>query len=401
MTGTIVVVGAGLAGLRTAEKLRTAGWTGAVRVIGAEDHLPYNRPPLTKEALRDGLGHEHVELRRRGSVGDVEWLLGREAVRVDLAGRTVHLRDGSEMTYDGLVVATGVEARRLDLGPARRHVVRTVDDAVGLHAALTAASRVVVVGAGFIGCEVACTARLLGCEVTVVDPMSSPLELQLGPLAGTEVGRRHRAAGIRFRLGRVVAGIEESAGGSAVTLDDGTILGADVVVEAVGSVPRVGLLEGHGLDLSDGILCDADLHPVADGMPVPEVVAVGDVARVPQWLLGGEARRIEHWSTAVDTAGHAARSLLATLTGTEVGAAYAPVPSFWSDQADLKIQSFGVPSAGLADVRVLDGDLAGSVALGYHRDGRLVGVVLLDLTAEQMRFRSLLVDSAQVPVTSA
>jgi NADPH-dependent 2,4-dienoyl-CoA reductase/sulfur reductase-like enzyme len=402
VTGTIVVIGAGLGGLRTAEKLRAAGWSGALRVVGAERHFPYNRPPLTKEALRDDLGHEQVQLRRRSSVDDVEWLLGRVAVQVDLRARLVRLDDGTIAAYDGLVLATGVGPRRLGLGrdPAC-HVVRTIEDAIALRSALSVASRAVVIGAGFIGCEVASVARSLGIHVTVVDPLTVPLEGQLGSLVGGEIGRRLGETGVDLRPSCTVTSVVQHAAGSTVTLEDGTVMEADVVVEAVGSIPRVSLLDGQGLDLSDGVLCDADMHPILDGAPLRDVVAVGDIARVPLWLLGGEPRRIEHWSMAVDTAGHAARSLLEGMTGVAPSSTFAPVPSFWSDLGATRVQSFGIPTAGLGDVRVLEGDLRAGCAVGYHRDDRLVGVVLLDFAAEQMRFRSLLLHDAQVSVASA
>lgn len=385
----VVVVGAGLGGLRAAERLRAGGWTEALTVVGAEPHLPYNRPPLTKEALRSGPSLGEVELRRRRSVDDVEWLLGRAVRTVDVDGREVRLEDGTALVYDGLVIATGVTPRRLALGPdAGTLVLRTLDDAAALHSALRPGCEVVVLGAGFVGCEVAASATALGARVSVVDPGSTPLELQAGPLLGAELARRHHQAGVRLHLGRTAATVERTHDDRRlVRLDDGTELVADVVVEAVGSVPVTEPLAGQGLDLRDGVLCDDGLHPLREDGPVLEAVAVGDVARAPLAGLGGAPRRIEHWGHAVDTAAHAAASLLAGLDKQPLGSPLRVVPAFWSEQHGTRLQSFGVPSAGLADVRVLEGDLQDQAALGYHDEQGPVGVVLVGLTGRMMHYR--------------
>lgn len=389
MSGRVVVVGAGLGGLRTAERLRAGGWTEGITVIGAEPHLPYNRPPLTKEALQKGPSSAHVELRRRRSVDDVEWRLGRAASSVDLDGHEVRLEDGTTVAYDGLVVATGVRPRRLDLGPdARTQVLRTLDDAAALHDALRPGCEVVVLGAGFVGCEVAASATAMGARVSIVDPGSTPLELQAGRLLGAELGRRHEEAGVRLHLGRRAAGVERTVDDRRrVRLDDGTELVADVLVEAVGSVPVTAPLAGQGLDLCDGVLCDEGLHPLRDDRPVLDAVVVGDVARAPLAGLGGGPRRFEHWGHAVDTAAHAATSLLAGLDGQRHPDPLRVVPAFWSEQHGTRLQSFGVPAAGLADVRLLEGDLTDQAALGYHDEQGLVGVILVGLTARMMELR--------------
>ncbi len=391
----IVVVGAGLAGLRAAEQLRAAGDTGPVDVVGREVHPPYNRPPLTKEALKNGVDATALSFRQRASTADVVWRLGEPVVAADLDARTVTLQGGDVIAYRGLVVATGVGTRRLTLDAPRewRHGIRTVDDAVALHEALRPGRRVVVLGAGFVGTEVAATAVQRGCEVDVVDLLSHPLVRALGPVVGAEVQRRHEGHGVRFHLGRSVTGIHGSAGPERVELDDGTVLPADVVVEAVGSVPHVEWLDGTGLDLTNGVACDAALHPLRDGVPLLDVVVIGDVARFPVPGFGDGPQRVEHWSWPTEIAGHAARSLLAGLAGqAQPEAPFHPLPTFWTDQWGVRFQSLGMPHLGLDDVRLLEGDLAGEAAIGYHDGtGRLVGVLLVGMTRELLAYRTCVV----------
>jgi len=376
MSGRIVVAGASLGGLRAAEQLRAAGWTGTITLVGDEPHMPYNRPPLSKEVLAGKASFDSLAFTPRAAASDVEWRLGTQVVAAGLAGHTATLDDGAELSYEALVVATGMRPRRLRCdGPsAGRHTVRTIADAQGLREELTRPGvRVVVVGAGFIGCEVAATAVGLGAaEVTVVDPLPLPMAGPLGDLLAEALRKRHEERGVRFALGTGVAGFEGAERVTGVVLSDGTTLPADVVVESVGSVANVEWLDGNGLDLSDGVLTDEQLR-VGER---PEVVAVGDIARFPNARYDGVPRRVEHWSIPTDSAKHAARVLVAHLTGAEVELApFAPLPTFWSDQHDFRLQSFGAPALGLVDVRVLDGDPDGDVLVGYHNGGRLVGVV--------------------------
>ncbi|WP_067812772.1 NAD(P)/FAD-dependent oxidoreductase [Actinomadura kijaniata] len=391
MAAHVVVAGAGMAGLRAAERLRAEGWDGAVTVVGAEPHPPYNRPPLSKEVLAGRADAGATALRRRGSVEDVCWELGRRVVAASLADRALTLDDGRRLAYDGLVVATGLRPRRLAVpGPAAgRHVLRTLDDALALRAELAPGRRVVVVGAGFVGCEVAATARGHGCRVTVVEPLPVPMERAIGPELGEALRRRHEERGVRFLTGRAVTAFAPGA----VVLDDGRTVPADVVVEAIGSVPNVEWLDGNGLDLSDGVLCDDRMR--VEGRP--EVVAVGDVARFPNPRYDDVPRRVEHWCVPADTARRAAATLAAHLAGRPLDdAPFAPLPSFWSDQYDLRLQSFGMPALG--DRRVpLEGDahaLTGGVAMAYHRDDRPVGVVLIGVPASRHRhYRELVTAS--------
>ncbi|MFC6885243.1 MULTISPECIES: NAD(P)/FAD-dependent oxidoreductase [Actinomadura] len=403
--GHVVIAGAGMAGLRAAERLRAAGWDGAVTVFGAEPHLPYNRPPLSKELLAGAVGaggvreaHAATAFRRRANIDDVVWEPGARIVRACLAAGTVTLEDGREVGCDGLVVATGLRPRRLrapGTHPAR-HVLRTVEDAVALRDRLRPGARAVVVGGGFVGCEVAATARGAGCEVTVVEPMPEPMGLVLGPELGRSLRRHHEERGVRFRVGRTVTELAPDA----VVLDDGSEEPADLVVESIGSLPNVEWLDGNGLDLSDGVLCDGLLR--AEGRP--GVVAVGDVARFPNPRYDGVPRRVEHWCVPADTARRAAATLAAQLRGEDPAAAgdapFAPVPSFWSDQFGLRVQSFGAP--GLGDrCELVEGDLrraASGIAMVYHRDGRPVGVVLAGIPASRHRPYRDLVAGAPAPV---
>ncbi|MET9835370.1 FAD-dependent oxidoreductase [Streptomyces sp. NPDC006385] len=378
MTARIVVAGASMGGLRAAEQARAVGWTGAITVVGDEPHMPYNRPPLSKEVLAGKAPFESLAFTPKAAVADVEWRLGTKVVTARLAERTVALDDGSVLSYDGLVVATGMRPRRLRCpGPlAGRHTVRTLADAQRLRDELTRPdARVVVVGAGFIGCEVAATAVGLGVrEVTVVDPLPLPMVGPLGALLGRALLKRHQERGVRFALGSGVAGFQGGERVTGVVLSDGTVLPADVVVESVGSVANVEWLRGNDLDLSDGVLTCEQLR--VGGRP--EVVAVGDVARFPNARYDRVPRRVEHWSIPTDTAKHAAKALVARLTGSDAESApFAPLPTFWSDQHDFRLQSFGAPGLGLDDVRILDGDPDGDVLVGYHADDRLVGVVAL------------------------
>lgn len=399
----VVIVGAGLGGLRTAEQLRAAGHAGPVMVLGAEPHLPYNRPPLSKELLADpdslilAQMEEKVAFRRRSSIADVTFRPGRPVVAADLAAGTLQLAGdgdgaaGDEIRFDGLVIATGLRPRRILPQAAGQgavaHVLRTLEDCLALRAALRPGRRVAIVGGGFVGCEVACTALRLGCEVTVIEAFAAPMIRVLGAELATAIQRFHEAAGIRFRVGALVA----SAAPGTIELSDGERIAADVIVEATGSLTNVEWLDGNGLDLSDGVLCDNTLavgEPRAAGWH-GRVVAVGDVARFPNPLYDDVPRRVEHWSMPGDTAKRAAATLHAALTGTPGGepAPFAPLPSFWTDQLDLRLWSYGSPALG-DEARVAEGDpgdpLAGLIVT-YHRDGRHIGTVTLNTPPKRHR----------------
>ncbi len=390
----VVVVGAGMAGLRSAEALRRAGFEGEIVVVGGEPHMPYNRPPLSKDAIGAAFDAAQLPFRIAKSAGDVSWQLGQPAVAASLAARTVTLGDGTVLGWDGLVVATGVRSRRLDLpGPqAGVHAVRTLDDLAQLREELGHARHIVVVGGGFIGSEVAAAARTRGLDVTVIEPEPLPMRRPLGDELAAELLRRHEQRGVRFRLGTLPTAFEGDDRVRAVALSDGTSLEADLVVESVGSIPNTEWLDGNGLDLADGVACDARLRVLAGGDARDDVMAAGDVARYPHPLLFGASRRIEHWTVATDTGKYAAAGLARSLAGDQPdGGVFAAVPTFWSDQYDLRLQSFGV--TGLPNVRILEGDLEGEVAVGYHRDGLLAGVVLIGLGGRYVHYRAQIADT--------
>lgn len=391
MTDRVVVVGASIAGMRAAEAVRKAGFTGEVVVFGDEPHMPYNRPPLTKDALGNGIDPQRLIFRLPRAAQDATWRLDTKVVGADLAARTVTLADGSTVDWSGLVIASGLRPRRLPLpGPERgRHVVRTIGDMLSLRETLRPGGRLVIVGAGFVGCEVAATAATLGVRVAVVAPEAVPVERPLRAELGAALRERHERGGVEFHLGTVPVEYTGAERVEQVVLADGTTLAADAVVEAVGCVPNTEWLAGNGIDLSDGVLCDHVLRVAGRA----DVVACGDVARFPNALFDDVPRRVEHWTMASDSARRAGTTLGCHLAGGQPvdDTPFAPVPSFWSDQYDLRLQSYGAVDLGGDDVRVLEGEPGGDgMAVGYHRDDRLVGVVLIGLQSRYGHYRGLI-----------
>ncbi|WP_125615561.1 NAD(P)/FAD-dependent oxidoreductase [Specibacter cremeus] len=410
MEPRIVVVGASLGGLRAAEQLRSAGWSGQIVVIGDEPHPPYNRPPLSKATLaapgtvRESLAA--LTFRPKRSATDVTWKLGTAVTAADLAAGVLELDDGERITFTGLVVASGLRPARVPApGPlAGRHVVRRLEDSLALHAELAPGARVVVVGSGFIGCEVAATAATLGARVTLIEGGLGPMERTLGPALSAGVRGLLERHGVHVIPGARVIGFRGAGRCTGVALADGTEVGADVVVEAVGSVPNTAWLAGNGLDLADGVECDARLRVVdAAGTALPNVVAVGDVARYPDGRTAGPARRVEHWATPTDTAKIAAPTLVAALAGEQTPAPEPPLPSFWTDLFNVRIQGVGSPAR--ADrIEVFEGDPAApatGAAVGYYLGDRLIGAVTAGLPApRQLYYRQQVLD-ASAPATLA
>jgi 3-phenylpropionate/trans-cinnamate dioxygenase ferredoxin reductase component len=401
VAGGAVIVGASLAGLRLAEQLRASGYLGPLTIIGAEPHMPYNRPPLSKDVLFDTpavAGGEDDALARltfsiRPTLADVTWSLGYAATAADLQRRTVTLKNGQQLNFDALGIATGLTPRRLPFSGAEadRHVVRTIDDARRLKPALKPGTRVAVVGGGFIGCEVAASATKRGCHVTVIEPLAAPMLRSLGNELARAIQSYHERNGVTFCLGTSVSGLTCKPNDlkqlSAVHLDDGSELAADVLIEAIGSTCNTEWLAGNNLDLSDGVLTDNAMR--AGGHS--DVVAAGDIARFPNPRFGGGARRVEHWAIPGLTAKRGAHSLAEHLVGREHDAApFSPVPTFWSDQFAIRLQSMGMP--GLADrSEVLEGAYSGigspmesGLAVGYWRGEALVGVVTIGLPAARL-----------------
>jgi NADPH-dependent 2,4-dienoyl-CoA reductase/sulfur reductase-like enzyme len=384
-----------MGGLRTAEALRRSGYTGPVTVIGAELHAPYNRPPLSKDVLSAGVTHEAVAFPARAATADVEWIRGSRAVTADLDNRSVSTDDGREHPWSALVIATGLRSRRLPFPPiAGRHTVRTLDDAMALRQDLSPGTRVVVVGSGFIGCEVGATARKLGCEVTIVSPSAEPMVRPLGGMLAAELRRRHETHGVEFRLGRSVGELLGDSQFEGVLLDNGETVEGDVLVEAIGSECNTGWLADTALDLEDGVLADTALRAVPrNGTARDDVYVVGDIARFPNLMFDEVPRRVEHWNIPTDTGKRAGAVLGAWLANdgsfADIAAKeFQPMPAFWSNQFDVSLQAYGLPGlAGDENIRILRGELCADVAVGYYRERRLVGVVGLGFKTELLPFR--------------
>lgn len=385
----VVIVGAGLGGLRAAETLRAAGYAGEITVVGDEEYPPYNRPPLSKEALAGGIDVAGLEFRRKPSVEDVRWLLGTPVVGSDLAARTVTLSDGTVVAFDGLVAASGIRPRRLPIpGPADgRFALRTAADALAIREHLRPGAVVIIMGAGFIGCEAAATAIKLGCTVHVVALDEEPMIRPLGAELGAAMRRRHEAQGVHFHLGQTIESFAGADRVRSVSLSDGTELPADIVIEAVGSVANTEWLRGNNLDLSDGLLTDSSMQVHTALAPL---MAVGDLARHPNGHFGGVPRRIEHWNIPTETAKRAGPTLAAILRGEEPDRSpFLAMPAFWSDQYEFTLQSFGMP--GIADrVEVVSGTVDEPCIVEYSDASGLVGVIGVDRTAEVAKYRKAL-----------
>jgi 3-phenylpropionate/trans-cinnamate dioxygenase ferredoxin reductase component len=362
MSSTFVVVGAGMAGGKAVEALREEGFDGRVVVVGAEPERPYERPPLSKDYLRGEQEREQVYLQPAGwyAEHDVELRTGVTAAELDLAGRAVVLGDGERIAYDRLLLATGAEPRRLRVPGAELegvHVLRTLADSDALRAVLDRGGHLVVVGGGWIGCEVAASARQRGLEVTLIEPLEVPLARVLGRELGAFYRDVHAEHGVRLLSGRGVEAIEGAGRAERVRTDDGAAVDCDAVVVGVGVVPRTTLAEGQ-VDVDNGILVDASLRTSAEG-----VYAAGDVANHDHPLLGRV--RVEHWANALEQGPAAARAMLGG------DGAYDRVPYFFSDQYDV-----GMEYAGLGrpdDEVVFRGDPAAREFIAFWlRDGRVV-----------------------------
>jgi NADPH-dependent 2,4-dienoyl-CoA reductase/sulfur reductase-like enzyme len=365
---SILVVGTSLAGLYACERLRSEGFTGAIGLVGAEDRLPYDRPPLSKKLLTGEWEPERIALRKPDDYAGLglDLRLGVPAQSLDPETRTLTLADGTRLSFDGLVVATGAAPRKLPHQPLLQgiHTLRTIDDALALRADLAAARRVVVVGAGFIGLEVAAAARRHGCEVVVLEAAPAPLMRALGGLVGAAVAAVAIRHGVRLRCNVQVGAIHGASHVEAVELADGEMLAADCVVVGVGAAPSVGWLESSGLRLDNGIVCDETLCT-----GVPGIYAAGDCVNWPNPLFDRERMRVEHWTNAAEQGALAAANLLACASGAPQ-VAYSPVPYVWSDLFDSRVQILGRPADADQVLVLASADKRGLLALYGHR-GRL------------------------------
>jgi 3-phenylpropionate/trans-cinnamate dioxygenase ferredoxin reductase subunit len=443
-TEQIVVVGASLAGLRAAEAIRAAGYVGAIVLLGAEQHPPYDRPPLSKQYLAGEVSAAALQLRPPSELAElgIDLVLGRRAIALDRSARALDLDDGRTLGFDGLVLATGASPRQLSADvcvPSLEGVcyLRTLEQATALRdAAAVPNRRVVVVGGGIIGAEVAASLRGAGAEVTIVEPLAQLCLRVAGPVIGDMLARLHRDHGVAVELGVGVVRIDGERPGSPVehragepvpelrarptplasptrvgrvVLSDGRQLAADVVVVGIGAEPETAWMAGSGLALDGGLRCDATL------LAAPRIVGAGDVARFAHRLFGEELR-LEHWTNAAEQGTYAGRRLLSSLAGdgslgalgldreaslgravaapTERTAVTSPapfveVPYVWSDQYDIKLQVVGVPRAD-DRVVVVDGSLEDRrfVAI-YERDGLIVGAAAVGRARALMAYRRL------------
>ena len=390
----VVVVGASLAGLRAAETLRQHGTATSIVVVGDEAHRPYDRPPLSKKLLSGEWEPDRIHLRQPDVFDDldVEWRLGTAATALDVSAREIRLADGSVLGFDGLVIATGAHPRRLAGQDTFDHVheLRTLDDSLQLRSEIAAGGRrVVVIGAGFIGLEAAATAKALGNDVVVLEGATAPLIRGLGAEMGEAIAELHRAHGIDVRCGVLIDGLTAEG----VRLAGGEVVAADAVVVGIGVTPNTQWLEGSGLRLRDGVVCDANLNALdVSGEIVAGVFAAGDVARWPNGLFG-EEMRVEHWTNAAEQGAHVALNL-GHLAAGEPYEAYEPLPFFWSDQFEHRIQFLG---RAAADDEVLV--VAGSVADGkfltlFGRNGKLHGALGVNAPRWVMPTRKLFLDHA-------
>jgi NADPH-dependent 2,4-dienoyl-CoA reductase/sulfur reductase-like enzyme len=380
----IVIVGGGLAATRTAEELRRAAYTGAITLISDETHLPYDRPPLSKDVLRGEVDDVLLKPAEFYTANDITLRLGSGAVALDTTAQTVTLANGDVIGYDELVIATGLVPKRIpslpDLTGVR--VLRTLDESLALRAHAESVRRAVVIGAGFIGCEVAASLRKLGAKVTIVEPQPAPLAAVLGRQIGDLVARLHRDEGVDVRCGVGVSGISGDRHVEKVQLSDGTELDADVVVVGIGSRPSTDWLDGSGVQVDNGVVCDVHGRTSA-----PNVWAIGDVA---SWQdVMGHQVRVEHWSNVAEQA----RVIVPAILGGDAPDVVV-VPYFWSDQYDVKIQCLGEPEADDV-VHVVEDDGRKFLAY-YERDGVVVGVVGGGMPGKVMKARSKIADAAPI-----
>ena len=383
----VLIVGGGLGGLRTAEALRGKGFTGKITLVGDEEHQPYNRPPLSKEALSSGLSHEELKFRQRDSVADINWVLGSAAQQLNTAKREVTLANGNTLKFDALVIATGIRPRLLPIpGPTKGlFTLRTLDDAHSLKAAITPGSNVVILGSGFIGCELAATASKLGAKVHVISLDAEPMIMPMGSELGAAMRTRHEAKGIKFHLGHTVTQFNGDTNIESVTLDSGEVIKADAVIEAIGSVPNTEWLQDNELNLDNGVLVDSNMRAVGANIPI---YAVGDIANHPNTFYGDQTRRIEHWNMPTETGKRAGAALAAELAGEQPPTDnFFALPAFWSDQYEYQLQSYGLPGAATSN-KVVSGELDGPCIVEYFNDeNTLCGVIGIDTVKELMPYR--------------
>ncbi|MFD0019849.1 NAD(P)/FAD-dependent oxidoreductase [Streptomyces sp. NPDC058382] len=364
----VLVVGAGAAGLTVVESLRRKGYRGRITLLGQESQTPYDRPPLSKQVLAGTWQAERTHLRTRDVLEalDAELVLGEGALALDAATRTVRTTSGAELRAETVVLATGLHARRMPAlsGPAGVHVLRTLDDAAQLRGELLEAGRLVVIGDGVLGAEIAATARLMGTDVTLTGPQAAPMQAQLGHDIAQLLAALHTGSGVRLRPRTMVEGVETADGRvTGVRPADGETIPADLVVAAVGSTPATDWLAGSGLALDDGVVCDSRC------LAAPGVYAVGDVARFHHAGLD-RPLRLENRTNATEQAMLVAANILGG------DRPYTPVPFFWTDQFGARIQVYGLPTPA-ATLRIVEGDMEQGRFVAQYLDGEGSPVAVL------------------------
>ncbi|CAN5837108.1 FAD/NAD(P)-binding oxidoreductase [soil metagenome] len=377
-------MGGGLAAARAAEQLRRAEYAGTVTIVSDETHLPYDRPPLSKDVLRGEVDNVTLKPQEFYDENNITLRLGSAVTTVDTDAKSVTLADGSTLDYDDLIIATGLVPRRIPSFPDLEgiRVLRTFDESLALRKHAGSAKRAVVVGAGFIGCEVAASLRGLGVDVVLVEPQPAPLASVLGEQIGSLIARLHREEGVDVRIGIGVTEVVGDTHVEKVVLTDGSEVETDLVVVGIGSRPNTDWLEGTGIDVDNGIICDNVGQTTA-----PHVWALGDVA---SWQdATGHQARVEHWSNVAEQA----RVLVPVILGQEPPEVIV-VPYFWSDQYDVKIQCLGEPEADDI-VHIVEDDGRKFLAY-YERDGIFVGVVGGGMPGKVMKARSKIASATPI-----
>jgi NADPH-dependent 2,4-dienoyl-CoA reductase/sulfur reductase-like enzyme len=373
----IVVVGASLAGLRAVQALRADAFTGDLTLIGAENHTPYNRPPLSKSVLD---GDDDIALPGAEQL-DGDWLRGRRATALRAADQLVVLDDGSEIPFDGLIVATGARPRRFATQPTGVHSLRTIDEALALRTELAAGiGHLTVIGGGFVGSEVASTAQRQGIPVTLIDAGPHPMVATLGSHAARWLARHHERHGVELIAGVRALGFDGESRVTAVRLSDGRRIPTDLVVAGTGVEPNTDWLRESELKLDNGVVCTSSLF--AEGESA--IVAAGDVARWSHPLYDGALVRVEHWANANEQGALAARNLL---TGVDEAEAYAAVPSFATHVHGARIQIAGLPALAEEERVLIDEAADDRLAVAFLARGILVGAVAVNAPKDLIRLK--------------